>query len=159
MPPFRPLRLARLSLTLLVALGLGNAPVPAQAQRLAGAVGVGAQVGRPGGLALKTYRSSHVAIDLALTTDGDDRAVLHLHRVREWAVSTTSVHAMAGPGLAVGTTTADQDRALVAAAGGMAGLNFFADRFEVFLHVTPRVRFLPKVDAAFGGSVGLRYFF
>lgn len=164
MPSFWPPRLARPALVLVAAVSLGMSlgalALSAQAQRHAGAVGVGAQVGRPGGVSLKAYRSPRAAIDAALTTDGDDRAVLHLYGVREWALSTTAVHAMAGPGLAVGTTrTAEQGRVAVAAAGGLAGLNFFAERFEVFLHVTPRVRFLPKVDGVLGGSVGLRYFF
>ena len=55
---------------------------PAFAQRQPGALGAGLQVGRPGGLAVKWYRSSPAAYDGVFSTDGEDFVVGHVHHRR-----------------------------------------------------------------------------
>jgi hypothetical protein len=135
-----------------------DAPATARAAR-PGPASVGAQVGRPGGLAVRLYRSDRVAYDAVFTTDLDERVLLSLHRVWEWPLPESSLIAFAGPGLLLGTDAIAQ-RSQAAAYGSVsAGLHFYAERFDVFLHVTPRLRFLPDVDAQLGGGVGLRYHF
>ena len=43
------------------------------------------------------------------------------------------------------------------AVGGKVGVNFYAERFEVFVHVTPITRVYPNLEPFIGGGFGLRY--
>lgn len=146
-------------LVVVLAAWFGAVPLDASAQRDAGAVGVGGEVGRPAGLTAKLYRPDLVAYDLLLTTDGDDFLVGYVHRVWERPLPQSPLHAFVGPGLVGGTERDGGPVVAVLGVGGLAGLNFYAERFEVFLQVTPRVRFLPHTEGILGGSVGLRYYF
>ena len=133
-------------------------PSSATAQRQPGATGVGLQIGRPGGLTLKLYRPDSVAYDGVLSTDGDDFIVGHFHRLWERALPKSPLHFFAGPGLVVGTEQLSQSPRLRLGLSTEAGLNFYAERFEVFLHVTPTLRFLPDTMVRLDGNVGLRYY-
>ncbi|WP_263787227.1 RNA polymerase subunit sigma-54 [Salinibacter grassmerensis] len=155
-PGRRPTR-ALASLVVLVLLIAATAS-PATAQRQPGALGAGFQVGRPGGLALKWYRSSPAVYDGIISTDGDDFIVGHMHRLWERPISDSPLHLFAGPGLMVGTSRLTQSPRLRLGLSGEVGLNFYAERFEVFLHVTPVLRFLPSTHTAVDGNVGLRYY-
>jgi hypothetical protein len=132
----------------------------ASAQRSPGTVNLGVQVGQPSGITGKLYRSPPTAYAGLFTTDADESAALYLYRLRERPLPDSLMHLYVGPGLLLGahaldTPTPNPDLGLTL----QAGLNFYADRFEVFLHVTPILRFLPKIRPALGGSVGLRYTF
>ena len=131
---------------------------PAVAQRQPGALGAGFQVGRPGGLALKWYRSSPVAYDGIVSTDGDDFVVGHVHRLWERPLPGSPLHLFTGPGVVVGPSRLAQSPRLRLGLSGEVGLNFYAERFEVFLHVTPVLRFLPSTHVAVDGNAGLRYY-
>ncbi len=131
---------------------------PAVAQRQPGALGAGFQVGRPGGLALKWYRSSPVAYDGIVSTDGDDFVVGHVHRLWERPLPDSPLHLFAGPGVVVGPSRLAQSPRLRLGLSGEVGLNFYAERFEVFLHVTPVLRFLPSAQASIDANAGLRYY-
>jgi len=141
-----------------VVLGLGMLlPASVAAQRESGTVGVGFQVGRPGGLSLKLYRPAPVAYDIVLSTDADDYVTSHLHRLRERSLPDSPLHYYAGPGLIVGFEGLSPFREVRLGLSGEVGLNFYAERFEVFLHVTPTLRFLPDTRVGLDGNVGLRY--
>jgi hypothetical protein len=131
---------------------------PAVAQRQTGALGAGFQVGRPGGLALKWYRSSPVAYDGIVSTDGNDFVVGHVHRLWERPLPDSPLHLFAGPGVVVGPSRLAQSPRLRLGLSGEVGLNFYAERFEVFLHVTPVLRFLPSTQASIDANAGLRYY-
>ncbi|WP_233993893.1 RNA polymerase subunit sigma-54 [Salinibacter altiplanensis] len=133
-------------------------PTPSVAQRQPGALGTGFQVGRPGGLALKWYRSSPTAYDGIISTDGEDFIVGRLHRLWERPVPNSPLHLFVGPGLLVGPSRLAQSPRLRLGLSGEVGLNFYAERFEVFLHVTPTLRFLPSTHVTVDGNVGLRYY-
>ncbi len=128
------------------------------ALRQPGRTGVGAQVGEPGGVAVKWYRQPPVAYAAALTTDGGDYALLLVNRLWEARLRNSSLGAFVGPGLTVGTTGLRRSAALASGLNGLAGLNFYAHPLEVFLQVTTRVRFLPQRVDDVGGSVGLRLY-
>jgi len=131
----------------------------AGAQRTRGTFTIGPQVGQPAGLTGKLYRSSRTAYAGLLTTDGDDFARLSLHRLRERPLPDSLLHLYLGPGLLVGGRQLDDAPVLQVGASVQVGLNFYAERFEVFVLTTPTVRFLPDVTPTLGGSVGLRYTF
>lgn len=142
----------------LLGLLLALLPPNATAQRQVGAFGVGARVGLPGGAALKVYRPDDVAYDVAFTTDFRERGLLYVHRVWERPVPDSPLWYFIGPGILGGVQTPVRTAEAVAGASLTAGLNFYAERFEIFLQATPRLRLLPAVDPRLGGSVGLRYY-
>lgn len=155
-PASRPLAIG---VALLLLFGPAWGPIhPAAAQRTSGTVNVGVQVGQPGGLTGKVYRSPRWAYSGLLTTDGDDFVDLYVHRLYERPLPDSLVHLYAGPGLLVGAQRLDEH---VPAPGlgpsVQVGLNFYAERFEVFVQATPVLRVLPSVTPVLGGSVGLRY--
>jgi hypothetical protein len=133
-------------------------PPCAQAQHPPGTVGIGLHVGRPGGVLAKWHRPGNRAYVASFTTDLDDRALLRLFRVRERLLTDGSpLHRFWGPGVELGMLPHNGERAPAAGVGLVAGINFYAERFEVVVRTMPYVRLLPKRDLRLGGSVGLRY--
>jgi len=150
-------RVPRRLAALLVLILFGT--LSAQAQRHSGSIGGGFAVGRPSGISAKLYRPNLVAYDALLTTDLDDLVRGAVHRVWERPLPESPLFAHIGPGLIAGLEELDRTPLVRLGISGKAGLNFYAERFEVFLHVTPRLRFLPSLDGDLGGGVGLRYYF
>lgn len=157
--PARSVSPSVLVLVLLCGLGTGCLlPSSAVAQRAEGTTNVGLQVGQPGGVSAKYYHSRERAYATLITTDGDQILEFYMHQLRERPMPDSLVHLYAGPGLLLGTRTLDEppptpDLGLTV----QVGLNFYAERFEVFLHATPVLRVLPAVTPGIGGSVGFRY--
>lgn len=150
--------LSLLFLVLLLPLAVASYGAVAHAQRQPGTVGVGLQVGQPSGVTLKLYRKAPVAYDGTLTTDGDDYVSLRLHRIWEHPLPDSPLHLYVGPGLFLREERTSSSLRTHLGLSTETGLNFYADRFEVFLHVTPTLRFLPRTSAEWGQSVGLRYY-
>jgi len=144
---------ALLAVLLLAALSV---PV-ASAQRAPNSWTIGPQVGWPGGVTVKHYRAPPIAYDALLTIDGDDFVRGAAYRVWERPLPDSLVYAYYGPGLSATGRRLDTDAALAMGLGGRLGLNFYAERFEVFLHVTPVLRFQPRPTPRLGAGVGLRY--
>lgn len=145
------------SLLLFVCMVAGSFLHPARAQRTPGDVTLGLQVGAPGGIAAKVYRTETLAYDGIFTTDGRDFATLRVHRLWERPLPDSLVYLYAGPGLLVETRDLQSSPAPHAGLSAELGLNLYVERFEVFLHITPSVRLVPNQWGSFGGSVGLRY--
>lgn len=127
------------------------------AQRAPGAVTLGMQVGWSGGLTVKLYQNDQIAYDALLTADGDDFARLSLFRIWERSLPKSSVHVYYGPGAAVGGRNLDTRVLPEVSVSGKLGVNFYAERFEVFLHATPTLRLGPPPRPRLWGGVGLRY--
>jgi len=127
-------------------------------ERRPGNWGLGVQVGQPGGVTLKWYRTAPIVYAAAVTTDGDDYALLLLNRLWEVRLRESPLGAYVGPGVTAGATALDDRGAAAFGLNGMAGFNFYVEPFEVFLQVTPRFRFLPNRVDDVGGSVGLRLY-
>jgi hypothetical protein len=132
-------------------------PVPTHAQREPGSLTVGAQAGRTSGLTVKLYRHPDTAYEALLTFDGDDFVQFGLFRLRERPVPDSLVHAFYGPGVLVGEREPTTGPTPEFAVGAKAGINFYAERFEVFVHVTPATRVYPDLAPVIGGGFGLRY--
>ena len=148
------MRLLGVIVTLGVALLVST---PAHAQREPGSLTVGAQAGRTGGLTVKLYRRPDTAYEALLTFDGDDFVQLGLFRLRERPVPDSTVHAFYGAGVLVGERNPTTGPTPEFAVGGKVGVNFYAERFEVFVHVTPITRVYPNLEPFIGGGFGLRY--
>lgn len=137
-------------------LGL-SLPMESRAQRESGSVTVGLEVGHLGGATAKLYRPNAVAYSTLLTTDGDDFFALYLHRLRERPLADSLVHIYYGPGLYGSGRQLDATPTTQAGVSAQVGLNFYDERFEVFLHATPILRLHPSLTPRLAGSVGLRY--
>ena len=131
--------------------------VPAYAQRTAGSTTVGLQVGTPGGFTAKVYQSDGIAYDGVLTTDVDDYGRLSIHRLWERPLPDSLVYVYYGPGLGLAGQNLDTGLTPEVELGLKVGFNFYAERFEVFLHATPVLRIRPNLHPRIGTSVGLRY--
>jgi len=139
-------------------LGLLLSTVPAVAQRASGDIGGGLQVGRPGGVTAKLYRSAPAAYDFSVATDGDDYIALYAYRLWEHPLPQSPLHLYIGPGVLLSGTELQSTPAPELGLSVKNGLNFYADHFEVFLHVQPTLSVTPEVVPTLGWSVGLRYY-
>jgi hypothetical protein len=135
------------------------APPWAHAQRTPDRIGIGAQAGRPSGLTAKLYRHAQLAYDLSLGWNLRDFVFVEAHRTHEWPLPDSPLHLFVGPGLFAGLDDAPRRNRALLGISGTLGLNFFRERFEVFMQATPRMRLYPATRARLGGGVGLRYFF
>lgn len=143
---------------MILALGaLLFGPSASQAQNEPGVAAVGLEIGQIGGVTGKLYRPNHLAYDALITTDGDDFFTVFVHRLRSRALPESQVYAYYGPGLFVGGRTLDTSPTATGGLTSRIGLNFYSERFEVFLQLTPRLRIQPSLLVSLAGSVGLRY--
>jgi len=157
-------RVLGLTLCLLAALFITTAPV-SMAQNLRSAqgpatdVGLGGQIGDPSGVTLKLYQRPGLAYEFLAAWDLDRFFFLNGHVLYERPIPDSPLHYYFGPGVILGISDDGPDDAeLVIGISGQVGVNFFVERFEVFLHLTPRLSIIPDTDGDFGGGIGLRYY-
>lgn len=141
----------------IVVLGILGLCPDAYAQREPGSVTLGLQVGWTNGVTAKLYQNNRDAYTALLTADGDDFARLSLFRLWERPLPESQLHLYYGPGAAIGGRNLNTRVLPELSLSGKLGLNFYAGRFEVFLHATPTLRFGPPARPALWGGVGLRY--
>lgn len=145
---------ARVSTWLIVAL-LVLGPSRLGAQPLTQSWGPGGQVGDPSGLTVKYYPNQLMAYELVLSYDiGDSFLLFNGRYLFEQPIPESPLHFFLGPGV----TFASEDDGAAMGASGTLGLNFFRERFEVFLHFTPRLNLVPDTEGYLGGGVGLHYY-
>ncbi len=135
-------------LALLLLLGI----VPAQAQA-GSALSVGAQVGRPTALTIRAPSRAPASWTGVLAFD-DGNVYLGLNRQYEYPVTASPLRYYVGPGGYIGSARND-DLALGATLN--LGVNFYQERFEIFLQLIPDLRLLPSTDFGVGAAVGVRY--
>ncbi len=148
-------------------LFIGMLPVEAQAQSYAhsppGQTGLGGIIGTPSGLSLKIYgtdRSSFTAYDFLLAYDLDRFFFFSLHGLFERPLPDSPLNYFFGPGALLGARERPRDNnEMVLGLSVNFGINFFTERFEVFLQVTPRLHLIPATEGDLGGGIGLRYYF
>ncbi len=125
---------------------------PAAAQDRLG-LALGLQVGDPTGLALRVPGSGPVSWTGALAAH-DGGAYVTVNRHREYPLTASPLHYYVAPGVHLGSARNDD---LVLGANANLGLNFYQERFEIFLQVTPTLDLLPGLDLWLGAAVGARY--
>lgn len=133
----------------------------ARAQSPAGNVGIGGQLGDPSGLTLKLYQRPGFAYEFLGAWDLNNFIFLNAHALYERPIPDSPLRYYLGPGVLVGIREGDgdDDDDVVVGISGEFGVNFFVERFEVFLHLTPRLGIIPDTDGEIGGGIGLRYYF
>lgn len=158
-------RKANVILLVLFALAPFLAPA-AQAQVGPGSWGIGAHFGEPTGLTLKTYTGSPRAIggssfnayDLLVGWDFDDYLFANVHALHEGRLGTSPLNYYLGPGLFLGFIDRGDDD-VIFGISGQFGINYFIDRFEIFIQLTPRLQLVEETDGDVGGGIGARYYF
>ncbi|MEZ4700355.1 MAG: hypothetical protein R2834_08500 [Rhodothermales bacterium] len=150
-------------LTVILWLGLacGLLGPVALAQRAThpGRFALGAQIGKPTGLTFKLYLEQDIALDL-MAAWGFDRSLLaNFHASYEYAIPESPLGFFLGPGFLIGRDIRSNDARLLLGLSAQFGLNYFTQRFEVFLQARPSMELLPQSIVRIGGSAGLRYYF
>jgi len=130
----------------------------AQTNTPAGSFGIGGHIGDNSGLTLKAYQRAGFAYDLLASWDFDDHLFVNVHGLYERAIDGSPLNFYLGPGGFIDVHDRRENKVRVGVSGNF-GLNFFADRFEVYLQLTPRLSLVPDTDSDIGGGVGLRYYF
>lgn len=146
------------ALSLVAILLLTFSARTSHAQAPPGRLGIGGQLGDPSGISLKLYQHSGFAYELLAAWDLDDFFFLNGHGLYERPIPDSPLRYYLGPGLLVGFRDRPNDDDVVVGISGQFGINFFVERFEVFLHLTPRLGILPDTDGDLGGGIGLRYY-
>jgi hypothetical protein len=135
-------------------------PTHAQAQRLGGNVGLGGQLGAPSGVTLKLYQRPDFAYDFLAAWDLDEFFYLNAHAIFERPIRDFPMHYFLGPGLLLGVDDdGDGGSEFVFGVSGNFGVNYFVERFEVYLQFTPRINLIPSTEGRMGAGIGVRYYF
>lgn len=141
-----------------VSLGLLGAPT-AEAQNPASNIGIGGQIGDPSGVTMKLYQRPGFAYEFLAAWDLDSFFFLNAHALYERPIPDSPLRYYVGPGLIIGLREDPGDGTdLVVGISGQVGVDFFVERFEVFLHLTPRLDVIPSTEGDIGGGIGLRYY-
>ena len=143
---------------MLAAVVLGLRPEAAPAQTRYSSIGFGAQMGAPTGVTLRLYERAPYIYDFLAAWDLDDSFFLNVHGLRERPIRDSQLNFYYGPGGLFGIERRGNDLDVVLGASANVGLNYFVERFEVFLQLTPRLILLERTTADLGGGVGLRYY-
>lgn len=131
----------------------------ARAQDPASDIGIGGQIGDPSGVTLKLYQRPGFSYEFLAAWDLDSFFFLNGHALYERPIPDSPLRYYLGPGVIIGIREDSNDETdLVVGISGQVGVNFFVERFEVFLHLTPRLDVIPSTDGDIGGGIGLRYY-
>ncbi|MFK7845781.1 MAG: hypothetical protein AB8G77_10795 [Rhodothermales bacterium] len=136
-------------------------PTPAQAQigKSTGAIGIGAQAGAPTGLTLKYYARKDIGVVFLGSWSLERFLLFSMHVTYEYPIPDSPLRFFIGPGLEIGREGDEETSDIRISTTLMPGLNFFTEKFEVFLQALPGVKLIPESKITLGGAVGLRYFF
>lgn len=129
---------------------------------------LGLQVGSPSGFTYKVYRDGGLpfstvfparAAEFLAAWDLGEAFFLNVHLLDERAFPDSPLHYFFGPGFVFGVESRHRSDDLIFGLSGSVGVNFFQERFEAYLKLTPRVNLLPATRGRFDGGLGLRYYF
>ncbi len=116
-------------------------------------------MGQPTGITAKYYLQPDIAVDL-LAAWGFDRSVFAtFHASYEYAIPESPLGFFLGPGLHAGRLSPRNRPSTRFGLSALVGLNYFTQRFEIFLQARPNFEILPDSHVRIGGAAGMRYFF
>lgn len=131
----------------------------AQTNNQTGALGLGVQVGSPTGLTLKYYPRKDFGLIVLGSWSLERFLLFSMHMTYEHPIPDSPLRFFFGPGMEIGREGNVENSDIKIGASTIAGLNFFTEKFEVFLHALPGIKLAPTTRLTIGGAVGLRYFF
>lgn len=158
--------MTRFLLALCLTLMIMATVTSANAQPAGGRLGLGMQFGEPSGLSLRIYQPAGLSPDILLTWDFDDFFFVNLHGTWERSIARSPYfHFFYGPGIFIFVRERDANRRLFdgddktqLGISGTFGLNYYVDRFEIYLRITPRLLLIDRTDAYVGSGIGLRFY-
>ena len=133
-----------------------------QAQRAAGDIGIGLQIGEPSGLSVGYYQSDGVGVDVLAAWDLDDYLYVNAHALYTRPINELNeldLYFFFGPGAFVGLQENRNDWGFRAGISGTAGISLMISSFEIYFRLTPRLRLIDETRADIGGGLGLRWWF
>lgn len=127
-----------------------------------GDVTLGAQFGRPIGLSMKYFNPSVVSVEFLAAWDLNDFFFFNAHGVFEMDVGgADALNFFYGPGLFWSIKDETNRRTIntefSAGVSATAGLNYWLNRFELYIRITPRVSIMKATEGNVGGGFGVRY--
>lgn len=121
--------------------------------------GVGGQAGIPTGLTVKYYITRDISV-MAVNAWSLDRFLrFSTNAAYETPIPDSPLHFYLGPGLFIGRENSSKQTDFKVGFTLVAGVNFYIEKFEVFLQTNPDFAVRPDISIQLGGVVGLRYFF
>ncbi len=147
-----------LSLSLVVHAICISGSATAQSGKYTGAIGVGAQAGSPTGLTLKYYPRKDIGLVFLGSWSLERFLLFSMHVTYEYPIPDSPLRFFIGPGIDIGREGDEENSDVQFSITVMPGLNFFTERFEVFLQALPGIKFSQSSEFTLGGAVGLRYF-
>ena len=121
--------------------------------------GVGGQAGRPTGVTLKYYLRQGLGITLLTAWNRRRKILINSQLIFELPIPDSPLQFYTGPGAFIERDENNNNLTYKAGIGVAVGLNFYVEKFEVFLQANPELEVHPTFFIRPGGAVGLRYFF
>ena len=131
----------------------------AQSNKSNGSLGVGAQAGTPTGLTLKYYVQKDISTVFLGSWSLERFLLFSMHVTYEYPIPDSPLRFFIGPGIEIGRIGDEESSDIRFSATLLPGINFFTQKFEVFLQGLPGLDLVPKRRFTIGGAVGIRYFF
>ena len=127
-----------------------------------GDVTLGLQIGRPTGISLKYFNPSQASVDVVAAWDLDEFFFLNAHGIFEMDVGgADALNFFYGPGaffsIEDNTNRRSINQDLSIGISATAGLNYWLNRFELYIRLTPRLSLIKATEANVGGGFGIRY--
>lgn len=145
-----------------VALALVLAGTPqssaAQAESTPSAVGIGAHVGDPTGVALRIHPRLGQAVDIIFALDRERYRYVTAHLLMERFMRNSPLQLYVGPGLMTGSVTTNNGFRYALGGSLMVGAQFYRGRLGIFLQVLPQLRALPTRSFNGAAGIGFRYY-
>ena len=143
----------------IVFLAIATPPILLAQQEPRRQLGIGPQAGVPTGLTAKYYYKKNRSLTILAAINLERFLRSSAYLTHEFPIPYSPLGLVIGPGVFVERNDSNRNKALQAGAGLKVGLNFFVEKFEVYLQTTPAFTLTPETSADLGGSVGLRYYF
>ena len=145
-------------IALLICLSAMNAYAQEQPQPYS-RLGIGGQAGIPSGLTAKYYFSRDFSVMVVNAWSLDRFLRFSTNIAFEYPIPDSPLHFYVGPGIFYGRENSSKRTDFKTGVTLVLGVNFYIEKFEVFLQANPDLALQPDVSFRLGGVVGLRYFF
>ncbi len=122
-------------------------------------LGIGGQAGIPSGLTAKYYFNQRFSVMVVNAWSLDRFLRFSSNIAYESPIPDSPLNYYVGPGLFFGRENSSKRTDFKTGITLVFGVNFYIEKFEVFLQTNPDFALHPDLSVRLGGVVGLRYFF
>ena len=122
-------------------------------------LGVGGQAGIPTAITAKYFLNKDLSVTAVNAWSLDRFLRVSANLSFESPIPDSPLNLFFGPGLFYGRDNSGKQTDFKSGLTLVVGVNFYVEKFEVFLQANPDFALLPKISYRVGGVVGMRYFF